>query len=260
MANQDDRAKKIEYDPKELEEFEKRVRTFSEEEINKKIKQWVRRIEQFVELRYKSKGRKLYAEIKVMVKVLREMTAQKEDIQRLAISGEVLEKAVREIDMTRQSLENYNVQEILEATDILFRFFSKDEDIEQIYDLMRQKFELLSLDEMERINLDVAVTEAVGNAQRHGHKYKPDLPIELRYMHRDNQVSIQVTDQGDGFDAQAVLERKKTGTAVDEARARYREGGYGGLGIMMMLKCVDLVEYNSKGNQITLTKNLHQGS
>ena len=42
--------------------------------------------------------------------------------------------------------------------------------------------------------------------------------------------------------------------AVDAARARYKEGGTGGLGILMMLRCVDAVEYNETGNELTLTK------
>ena len=38
------------------------------------------------------------------------------------------------------------------------------------------------------------------------------------------------------------------------ARERYLAGGMGGLGIMLMIRCVDLVEYNDKGNRIILTK------
>lgn len=256
MVDHDDPTKTIEYDPQQLKEFETRIRTFSEEEINKKIKQWLRRIEQLVALHNKRKGRMLYAELKVMVKVLREITASQEDVERLAISGAKLPKASREVDSVRQPLESYNAQELVEASDILFRFRSDEKSIEDIYEIVRQKLDLLPIDGMERINLDVGLTEAVGNAQRHGHDYNPDMPIELRYIYKDNKVLIQVTDQGKGFDAQSVLAKKKSGTAVGEARARYQEGGYGGLGIMMMLKCVDILEYNAKGNQVTLIKNL----
>ena len=40
------------------------------------------------------------------------------------------------------------------------------------------------------------------------------------------------------------------------ARERHEQGRPGGLGIMLMLRCVDRIEYNDIGNQITLTKML----
>ena len=35
---------------------------------------------------------------------------------------------------------------------------------------------------------------------------------------------------------------------------RSESGEHGGLGIMLMLKCVDKLEYNYTGNKITLTR------
>ena len=42
--------------------------------------------------------------------------------------------------------------------------------------------------------------------------------------------------------------------AVDAARSRIDQGRVGGLGIKLMLRCTDRLEYNDVGNMITLTK------
>jgi serine/threonine-protein kinase RsbW len=99
---------------------------------------------------------------------------------------------------------------------------------------------------MEKINLDAALNEAVGNAQRHGHKFNPKLVIEFRYILKTEKLVLRVTDQGEGFDYPAGLQRKNS---AEEACFRYK-------GIMLMLQCVNSVEYNQKGNQVTLIKYL----
>lgn len=165
-----------------------------------------------------------------------------------------------DVDLTAKPLAEYDMQKVMNARDVNFKFPSADENINQIYDITRHKFEMLSLNDMERINLDAALNEAVGNAQRHGHKFNAELAIEFRYLQKTEKLVLRITDQGEGFDYRAELQRKKAGTAVEEARARYKAGGYGGLGIMLMLKCVDSVEYNRKGNQVTLTKYLGEAA
>ncbi len=169
-------------------------------------------------------------------------------------STEIWDSPPKTIDLINNSFEDFDLSDLVNSRDILFRFGSDDESINQIYEITRQKFELVEVSEMERINLDAALNEGIGNAQRHGHKYDTEKVIEFRYIHKPDKLVMRVTDQGDGFDYRAELRRKKEGNAVDEARNRYKQGGYGGLGIMLMLKCVHKVEYNRKGNQVTLTK------
>lgn len=63
-----------------------------------------------------------------------------------------------------------------------------------------------------------------------------------------------MTDEGEGFDTEIYLSRGVSGNPVDAARERNQAGGHGGLGIMLMLKCVDKLEYNYAGNKISLTR------
>ena len=202
----------------------------------------------------------LVNENRIFLRALQDKDVLKIGKTKIYFSTEIWDKPPKEIDLMENSISNFDMQEIISSEDIFFRFPSDDESINQIYELCRQKFELLPLNDMEKINLDAALNEAVGNAQRHGHKYKKELPIEFRYIHKTDKLIMRVTDQGDGFDYRAELRRKKEGTAVEEARARYKAGGYGGLGIMLMLKCVHKVEYNRKGNQVTLTKFLGEAA
>lgn len=175
---------------------------------------------------------------------------------KIYFSTEIWDKPPKEVDLMDHQISEFDMQELINTRDIFFRFPSDDKSIEQIYTISHQKFEQLPLSDMEKLNLDAALNEAVGNAQRHGHKYKAELPIEYRYIHTPDHLILRVTDQGPGFDYRAELRRKKATTAVEAARTTYKAGKYGGLGIMMMLKCVHKVEYNRKGNQVTLTKYL----
>lgn len=193
---------------------------------------------------------------RVLLRALQDKDVIKIGKNKIYFSTEIWEKPPSEINLAIQSISDFDMQEIINSTDVFFKFRSDDESIAQIYDICRQKFELLPLSDMEKINMDAALNESVGNAQRHGHKYDADKIISLRYIHKPDKLVMRVTDQGDGFDYRAELRRKKEGTAVEEARARYKAGGYGGLGIMLMLKCVHKVEYNRKGNEVTLTKYL----
>jgi anti-sigma regulatory factor (Ser/Thr protein kinase) len=202
----------------------------------------------------------LVNDTRVFLRALQDKDVIKIGKTKIYFSTEIWDKPPKEIDLMAHPISDFDMQEIVTSQDIFFRFPSSDEAINQIYEIMRQKFDPLPLNDMEKINLDAALNEAVGNAQRHGHKFNPKLAIELRSILKVEKLIMRITDQGEGFDYRAELRRKKEGTAVEEARARYKAGGYGGLGIMLMLKCVHKVEYNRKGNQVTLTKFLGEAA
>ena len=69
-----------------------------------------------------------------------------------------------------------------------------------------------------------------------------------------------VSDEGSGFDHEQYLLRATTKDVVTSARERHEQGRMGGLGIMLMQKCTDRLEYNDIGNTVTLTKYLDSDS
>lgn len=110
------------------------------------------------------------------------------------------------------------------------------------------------LSEEERQYFQMALHEALGNAWRHGNRRNPDSAIVLRLIRGESRVTCRVRDAGAGFDFRHALAQGRRGDAIRAARERYESGGMGGLGIMLIIKCVDLVEFNERGNEITLTK------
>jgi len=60
--------------------------------------------------------------------------------------------------------------------------------------------EALGLPENDADAVANAVLEAVGNAMRHGNKQDPTIPVHLRFHLVPGMLSIEITDQGDGFD------------------------------------------------------------
>ena len=80
------------------------------------------------------------------------------------------------------------------------------------------------------------------------------LQIELNINQSEIQISIE--DSGEGFDTELYLTRGVNGDPVAVARERHQAGRVGGLGIMLMLKCLDNLEYNYAGNMVKLTKKI----
>ena len=129
-----------------------------------------------------------------------------------------------------------------------------EEWIEQANDLIAQLVDGAGLEEEKAASLSVAFREAVDNAARHGNKNQENRIVDVIYLLDRQKVTVTVEDEGDGFDTELYLTRGIQGNAVAAARERNQAGRVGGLGIMLMLKCLDDLEYNSVGNLVKLTK------
>ncbi|MGH7145766.1 MAG: ATP-binding protein [Planctomycetota bacterium] len=135
-----------------------------------------------------------------------------------------------------------------------FMFQTEEQQIERANELMASLLEQVGMDPTAVTALGVAFREAVDNAARHGNKNNPGKKIDVIYIVDKAKVFISIEDEGPGFDTEIYLKRGQEGDAAGEARKRHKENRVGGLGIMLMLRCVDKLEYNYAGNQIKLTK------
>jgi len=135
-----------------------------------------------------------------------------------------------------------------------WRFQTKEETIEQANDLVNHVLSQSGLAEEAAAAFAVAFREAVDNAARHGNKSNENRYIDIQYLLDREKATLAVQDEGEGFDTEIYLSRGVSGNPVDAARERNQAGGHGGLGIMLMLKCVDKLEYNYAGNKISLTR------
>ncbi|MCZ7649000.1 MAG: ATP-binding protein [Planctomycetota bacterium] len=137
---------------------------------------------------------------------------------------------------------------------IHFKLQTKEGCIERCNELFGQLLEQSGMPEENREALAIAFREAVDNGARHGNKYNETRNVDVQYFVDREKVTVSVTDDGEGFDTEIYLSRGVGGNPVEAARERNQAGGAGGLGIMLMLRCVDKLEYNYAGNKITLTK------
>ncbi|HLF93465.1 MAG TPA: ATP-binding protein [Planctomycetota bacterium] len=126
--------------------------------------------------------------------------------------------------------------------------------IEKVIDMVHKLLETSGLNEEGQVAMSAAFREAAVNAAQHGNKYKRDKKIEVQYLLDAEKITTVVKDQGTGFNHEQFVKSGSTRDAITAARERHAQGRMGGLGIMLMLRCCDRLEYNQNGNQITLTK------
>jgi serine/threonine-protein kinase RsbW len=120
-----------------------------------------------------------------------------------------------------------------------------------------------SYEEIE--DMKVAVSEACNNAVLHAYGNQPigttalapsETPrMEIRFIKREDALSIIVKDEGRSFDALAVAEQASPlqGKSIDSIHA-------GGLGLYLMQALMDQVEVHSEaGTEVILTKRLVRG-
>ncbi len=126
--------------------------------------------------------------------------------------------------------------------------------IERVIDMVHKLLETSGLNEEGQVAMSAAFREAAVNAAQHGNKYKRDKKIEVQYLLDAEKITAVVKDQGSGFNHEQFVKSGSTRDAITAARERHAQGRMGGLGIMLMLRCCDRLEYNQNGNQITLAK------
>ncbi|MCG8607824.1 ATP-binding protein [bacterium] len=99
----------------------------------------------------------------------------------------------------------------------------------------------------EQHALTLSVTEAVSNAIVHGNESNPNKKVQLKALAKPEQVTIQVTDEGRGFDPQRVQDPTKKENLLKLS----------GRGIFFIRRFMDEVRFNTLGNEITMIKYLN---
>jgi serine/threonine-protein kinase RsbW len=105
--------------------------------------------------------------------------------------------------------------------------------------------------------LYAAVKEGIDNAVFHGNCSERTKTIDINFLVDQKKVTVIVEDQGNGFDYEYYLSRLDDQEAFEKARRRIlEERARGGLGILLMYKCADRLEYSGAGNILRLEKNI----
>lgn len=93
-----------------------------------------------------------------------------------------------------------------------------------------------------RLNFRVGLTEALANAMLYGNCRDPHKRVRVEAHLTSGEIRVKVTDEGRGFDPEAVLD-----PTLPANRARP-----GGRGIFLIRQLMDRVEFNERGNSITM--------
>lgn len=97
-----------------------------------------------------------------------------------------------------------------------------------------------------RLNLRVALGEAVANAIQHGGGEDPERSVRVVAEFGDEEVRVTVEDEGRGFDPGAV---------ADPTRPGHRDRPTG-RGLFLIRSLMDAVRFNETGNAITMVLRL----
>ena len=92
------------------------------------------------------------------------------------------------------------------------------------------------------LNFRVGLTEALSNAMLYGNNSDPEKSVRVEVAIKLEEVSVRVTDQGVGFDP----------TMVPDPTLPDNISKSGGRGIFLMKALMDEVQFNERGNSVTL--------
>jgi serine/threonine-protein kinase RsbW len=89
----------------------------------------------------------------------------------------------------------------------------------------------------------VCAMEAVNNAILHGNHSNPEKMVDILIAYKSKELNITVKDEGPGFRPETVPD-PTTPENIEPLNGR---------GIYLMSHLADKIEYNTKGNSVTMT-------
>ncbi|MBF0571474.1 MAG: ATP-binding protein [Candidatus Omnitrophica bacterium] len=104
----------------------------------------------------------------------------------------------------------------------------------------------LQMGEDTVFDLKLCLHEAVVNAIRHGNKEKSELPVHVVIKTENNEMIMEVTDQGKGFDF----------SRIPDPTTKENIGKLHGRGVYLIQSAMDGVKFLNGGRTIKMVKAL----
>lgn len=120
---------------------------------------------------------------------------------------------------------------------------SCSQSICQLEDLVTQLSKEYHITTDKYPDILISLTEAVNNAIIHGNLSDEKKMVRIEWRHTGQALSFRVTDEGAGFDPQAV----------PDPTAQENISCCGGRGVYLMRQLADEVSYCDKGSQVTIS-------
>ena len=113
-----------------------------------------------------------------------------------------------------------------------------------VYEQILSKLENNGFSKEDIFAVHLALEEAFLNAVKHGNKMDSAKSVKIDYSVGLDKVEISMTDQGDGFEPEAI------------ADPRWGESLYKpeGRGLLLMNAYMDVVEFNERGNSVYMAR------
>ena len=137
------------------------------------------------------------------------------------------------------------------------RLSTQDQHLEKLVSIVEQLIKRAGLGNERSNEFISAVREGITNGAHHGNQDDKNKYLQVEYSVDKQKITFTITDEGLGFDYEAAL-KKAAGSSEDilsQSAARSLQEG-GGLGIVLMKKCVDELAYVPPGNILSLAKYL----
>lgn len=135
-----------------------------------------------------------------------------------------------------------------------FEFRGGTKEVERAKELAKELLTVPGLVKNDATELQAAFSEAVDNGVLHGHGGDSDRHIDVVLLMDQDRITITVEDEGPGFDYRTHLASIQENSNPLDDRPSLGKGKTGGLGIHLMTRCTDQLEYLGSGNCVRLTK------
>jgi len=113
----------------------------------------------------------------------------------------------------------------------------------ELRSFLQRSLEAYDFSEVDRHQLTLAVEEVCTNLIIHSHASNPKEVIYLEVKELEKKLAIEITDKGDAFN---LLEYE-----VPDLKKVIEEKRKGGIGILLVKKIMDEIEFESKNGKNT---------
>ena len=156
------------------------------------------------------------------------------------------------IDLRGREVTNEDVLAAQEA-ECAFRVPADASAVAQFMSTVaRARLETLDFDGETQLRLQVALKEAMENARIHGSGGDPSKSIHVAFFDSPEEFRFSVRDEGVGFDVNGFLANAEEVDALAAIADRPSLGP--GLGLKMILNCVDRLQFENGGATIHLAR------
>lgn len=150
-----------------------------------------------------------------------------------------------------ETILNYKAQYVDEVEKIKnlrekieFEFPSALSLMHSVLNYLTKRVEKLGVIDAEDSHLFIALDEAFVNAVKHGNQFNPEKNVRISVDVSPKEASFTFEDEGEGFDVAKIPDPRDPENLFKTS----------GRGVLIIHNVMDAVQYNERGNRLTMVK------